>query len=89
MLITFEVYKKDARTKEGRRLVDKYDSELYDNRDQAVEYAEHMMAEDPKLIIEVFVTMVEKKNIMNGEKFMERYDTPYFCSPSSETYWSM
>jgi hypothetical protein len=25
---------------------------------------------------------------MNGQAFLERYDTPYTCSPSSETYWS-
>lgn len=35
------------------------------------------------------VKMVEKTNLMSGEKFMERSDTPYYCSPSSETYWSM
>lgn len=35
------------------------------------------------------VKMVEKTNLMTGEKFMERSDTPYYCSPSSETYWSM
>jgi hypothetical protein len=33
--------------------------------------------------------MVERVNLMSGKKFMERKDTPYFCSPSSETYWSM
>jgi hypothetical protein len=25
---------------------------------------------------------------MGGAEFQERYDTPYYCSPSSETYWS-
>lgn len=34
------------------------------------------------------VYMREKTNLMTGEKFMERSDTPYYCSPSSETYWS-
>lgn len=34
-------------------------------------------------------TQVERTNIMTGQKFMEDVDTPYFCSPSSETYWSM
>ena len=34
-------------------------------------------------------TMVERVNIMSGEKFMEAVDTPYYCSPSSESYWSM
>ena len=33
--------------------------------------------------------MVEKTNIMSGQKFQEDVNTPYFCSPSSETYWSM
>ena len=33
--------------------------------------------------------LVERTNIMTGEKFMEPADLPYFCSPSSETYWSM
>jgi nitrate reductase cytochrome c-type subunit len=34
-------------------------------------------------------TYVERTNLMTGEKFMESVDTPYYCSPSSETYWSM
>ena len=32
--------------------------------------------------------MVERTNIMSGQKFMEDVNTPYFCSPSSESYWS-
>ena len=32
---------------------------------------------------------VKKKNMMNGEEFFETANTPYYCSPSSETYWSM
>lgn len=34
-------------------------------------------------------TMVEKTNLMTGKKFLEAENTPYYCSPSSETYWSM
>jgi len=34
-------------------------------------------------------TKVERTNIITGKKFMEDIDTPYFCSPSSESYWSM
>jgi hypothetical protein len=33
--------------------------------------------------------MVERTNAMTGEKFKEKLNTPYYCSPSSETYWSM
>jgi hypothetical protein len=33
--------------------------------------------------------LVERTNIMTGQKFMEPADRPYFCSPSSETFWTM
>jgi hypothetical protein len=33
--------------------------------------------------------LVERTNYMTGAKFMEAADRPYFCSPSSETFWSM
>lgn len=33
--------------------------------------------------------MVERTNAMSGKTFLEDADTPYFCSPSSETFWSM
>ncbi len=33
--------------------------------------------------------MVERTNIISGKTFLEEKDTPYYCSPSSETYWSM
>jgi hypothetical protein len=32
---------------------------------------------------------VVKKSAMDGKEFEERVNTPYYCSPSSETYWSM
>jgi hypothetical protein len=31
--------------------------------------------------------MVERRNAMNGESFMERVNMPFACSPSSEAYW--
>lgn len=31
--------------------------------------------------------MVTRVNLMTGKEFQERADTPYYCSPSSETYW--
>lgn len=39
-------------------------------------------------IVEVFETYKTEVNMMSGKEYRERYDTPYFCSPSSETYWS-
>lgn len=35
------------------------------------------------------VKMVERVNLMSGVKYMEAEDTPNFCSPASEAYWSM
>ena len=35
------------------------------------------------------VKMVERTNLMTGKKYMEPANTPLYCSPSSETYWSM
>lgn len=35
------------------------------------------------------VKMVERVNLMTGQKYMEAEDTPNCCSPASETYWSM
>ena len=32
--------------------------------------------------------LVEKTNFMTGKTFLEEPDLPYFCSPSSETFWS-
>ena len=32
---------------------------------------------------------VVRKNLMTGKEFAESVNTPYYCSPSSETYWSM
>jgi hypothetical protein len=33
--------------------------------------------------------IVERTNMMSGAVFFERINTPHYCSPSSETYWSM
>ena len=32
---------------------------------------------------------VTKRNLMTGEDYVERVNTPLACSPASETYWSM
>jgi len=40
-------------------------------------------------VAKVFETYVTRDNLLSGQKFQERYDTPYYCSPSSESYWSM
>jgi hypothetical protein len=33
--------------------------------------------------------MVTRKNLMTGQEYQEDVNTPNFCSPSSESFWSM
>ena len=33
--------------------------------------------------------MVVRKNLMTGQEYQEDVNTPNFCSPSSESFWSM
>ena len=84
-MYTVEIYKKDARTKSGERLVLKQDYDT-DNLSQLEHTVKHTWRGHRWEIHETYVT---KRNAMNGQLFQERYDTPYYCSPSSETYWSM
>ncbi len=92
MMFTLEVYKKDARTKKGERLVHKADHDI-SNSGPALNMFEHTVKHTWRAgqgyRYEIHVTYVTKKNMMTGSEFVERYDTPYYCSPSSETYWSM
>jgi hypothetical protein len=83
---TLELYKADKRTKEGRRLVTKEEFAPV-TRD----YIKAVIESKTKLgfIVEAHETWVTKRNMMTGKTYKERYDTPYFCSPSSETFWSM
>ena len=83
---TLEIYKTDKRTKEGRKLVAKEDF-----APSTIDYISAVAENKRKLgfIVEVFETYVVRKNIMTGKEYQERYDTPWFATPSSETYWSM
>ncbi len=83
---TLEIYKTDRRTKEGVRLVEKIDFDPV-TKDYIESVAESNR--ERGLIVKVFETYVTKKNLIGGKEFQERYDTPYYCSPSSESYWSM
>lgn len=85
---TLEVYKKDGRVKGGERLVRKVD---HDTNDLSMleHIVKHTWQASKGYRYEIHETYVTKKNMMTGEEFQERYDTPYYCSPSSESYWSM
>ena len=83
---TLEIYKSDKRTKEGRRLIAKQEFAPVTK-----DYIEIVAEQKRKLglSVEVFETWITKKNMMSGKEFKEKYDTPYYCSPASESYWSM
>ena len=90
MKFTLEIYKMDRRTKEGQRLVGKYD---YDRADKAAMERE-VAALFPTYrkrdgyIFNVVETYREVTNMMTGKTILERYDTPFACSVGSESYWS-
>ena len=91
-MYTVEIYKTDGRIKKtkqnpnGERLVMKKD---YDTDNLSM--LEHSVKTSlrPKERYEIHETYVTRTSLMGGKEFQERYDTPYYCSPSSETYWSM
>jgi hypothetical protein len=87
-MYTVIVYKLDKRTKKGERevLYKDYDTDNLSMLDHTVR---HTWQASAGYRYEIYVTMVEKTNMMGGGKFMERFDTPHYCSPASESYWSM
>ncbi len=87
-MYTVIVYKKDARTKSGERQVLYKD---YDTTDRSMleHTVKHTWRVSQGYRYEIHQTMVERVNMMGGAKYMERFDTPRYCSPSSEAYWSM
>jgi hypothetical protein len=86
-MYTVEVFKRDARTKTGERRVLKEDY-LTDNRGMLEHVVKTTWLKRDGYRYEIHETYVTRKNMMSGAEFTERYDTPYYCSPSSETYWS-
>ena len=82
---TVEIYKTDRRIKQGKRLIEKRDF-CPVTRDYIQTVVSDQIAQG--FIVELHETFVTKQNLMGGKEFTERYDTPYFCSPASESYWS-
>ena len=91
---TIELYKADKRIKKDER----YGRNKAGLRFVAVEdfapvtkdYINTVANAKRKLgfVVQVYETYVTCTNLVGGKEFQQRYDTPYYCSPSSETYWS-
>jgi len=87
-MYTVEIYKKDKRVKSGERLFSKTDYDT-DNLSMLEHTVKHTWRASAGFRYAIHETYVTKQNLMGGAEFKERYDTPYYCSPASESYWSM
>ena len=87
-MYTVIVYKADKRTKSGERqvLYKDYDT---DNLSMLEHTVKHTWRASAGFRYEIHQTMVKRTNLMGGAEYEERFDTPRYCSPSSEAYWSM
>jgi len=99
-MLTAEIFKEDKRIKSrsdsvrrgknkvGLRFIDSFDFKDM-TEDEVIEHLSEGW--NPKNGYKFIInkTYVKRKNMMSGNLYYERYDTPNYCSPSSESYWSM
>ena len=83
---TLEVYKIDRRTKNGVKLQEKIDYAPMWPVDMNIVVEGYVKL---GYLVKIFETYTTEKNLITGELYQERYDTPHFCSPSNESFWSM
>jgi len=85
---TVEVYKRDKRTKTGEQLERKLEYPAQISRLRLERDLLKIFTHEKGFRIELHETFVTRKNLFSGVEFQERYDTPSFCSPSSESFWA-
>jgi hypothetical protein len=90
VLYTLEIYKRDRRVKTGERLVGRYDYERQDPESilREIQTLHPLYGAADGYRFDIVETMVTRTNAITGQSFQERYDTCFYTSPSSETYWS-
>lgn len=86
-MYTIEIYKRDRRTVNGERLVHKADHDTV-NLSMLEHTVKHTWRSSQGYRYEIHETWVTRRNAITGKEFRERYDVPYYASPSSETYWA-
>ena len=82
---TIEVYKADRRRKTGQVRVETLDVTC--TKEEAEMYAAERITSN-KMTYAIHNTYHDVRNLMSGKIVKERYDTPYYMSVGSETYWS-
>tara|TARA_Y100000996_G_C22431541_1_gene605879 strand:- start:542 stop:889 length:348 start_codon:yes stop_codon:yes gene_type:complete len=85
--LTAEVFKADKRAKSGKRYINKFDFKDM-TEGEIIEHISEGWNPENGYSFKIYKTYVKRKNIMYGNIFYERYDTPHHCSASSESYWS-
>tara|TARA_B100000424_G_C22687164_1_gene375896 strand:- start:121 stop:453 length:333 start_codon:yes stop_codon:yes gene_type:complete len=85
--LTAEIFKEDKRTKSGKRYINKFDFKDM-SESEIIEHISEGWNPKNGYSFKIYKTYIKRKNIMYGNTFYERYDTPSYCSPSSESYWS-
>ena len=92
---TIELYKADKRIKRderyGRNKAGLRFVEVLDYAPSTSAFIEQVAKDfrEAGFVAKVFETYVTRQVLGTSKEFQERYDTPYYCSPSSETYYSM
>ena len=74
-MYTVEIYKRDARTKVGERLVSKTDYEVSE-KSMLEHTVKHTYRASQGFRYEIHETYVKRTNMMGGKEYTERYDTP-------------
>lgn len=96
--MSYVVFEKATTRYAGRKA--KYDDPIFDSIAAAKSHmsrlvksgkyaAEDIAFADADYFHDHIEQIVQRTNLMSGKPFFERINTPYYCSPSSETYWSM
>lgn len=91
MIYKLNIYRIDRRCKTGERFVKSYE---YDRKDDASMDREVNALRgcgywDTHYRIEFYPKYKTVKSLMSGEDVVIDVDTPAYCDPSRESYWSL
>ena len=88
---TIKVFKFDRRAKSGEIFKARYEycGKTRENMEAEIKDLTRQLYTTDKFRIELHETYVTRVNLMTGKEFTEHFETPIYCSPAFESYWSM
>lgn len=88
---TIKVFKFDKRCKTGEKFMARYEycDKTYDNMLDEMKDLRAKLYTTDKFYLTLNETYVTRVNMMTGKEFTEHFETPHYCSPAFESYWSM